>query len=146
MNQEDNSRNEGTQSSQDQLLSEILQKFSQSNPMQAQSHAPSGDILSSILSNGELISKLPGIISMVKPMLDLLGSTSAPKAESAATDSKVSDAPPLPAYPAAASKSRSEADRAALLCAMKPYLSRERQNAIDYIIKLSRLGDILKTL
>ena len=36
--------------------------------------------------------------------------------------------------------------RTALLCAMKPYLSEDRRNAVDYIVKLSRLGEILKTL
>ncbi len=36
--------------------------------------------------------------------------------------------------------------RAALLCALKPYLSRERCEAIDYIIKFSRLSDVLKNL
>ena len=37
-------------------------------------------------------------------------------------------------------------ERTELLRAMKPYLSRDRQEAIDYIIKLGRLGDILKSL
>ena len=47
---------------------------------------------------------------------------------------------------ATAKRSQTEERRAALLCAMKPYLSRDRQEAIDYILKLSRLGDLLKTL
>ncbi|MBE6538570.1 MAG: hypothetical protein E7671_03795 [Ruminococcaceae bacterium] len=43
-------------------------------------------------------------------------------------------------------KSKSEADREALLCALKPYLSHEKADTIDRLIKLSRLGDILKSL
>ena len=141
MSQDENSHNESTKSAQDQLLSDILQRFAQnSSPSQARN--PTGDILSSLLSNGELISKLPQIISLVKPMLDLWGGASQSKTESAPKETQRS-APSLPAHPAAATRSKSEADRSALLCAMKPYLS---QNAIDYIIKLSRLGDILKTL
>jgi hypothetical protein len=49
--------------------------------------------------------------------------------------------------PASLVKHSPSADsRTALLCAMKPYLSRDRQNAIDYIVKIGKLGDILKTL
>ena len=102
----------------------------------------SPDILSTLLSNPELISKLPSLISSVKPMLDMLGLGSQPTAETGATrdgDKAVS---------AGVSVKRSQTDdrRAALLCAMKPYLSHDRQQAIDYILKLSRLGDLLKTL
>ena len=75
-------------------------------------------------------------------MLDMLGLGSQPTAETGATrdgDKAVS---------AGVSVKRSQTDdrRAALLCAMKPYLSHDRQQAIDYILKLSRLGDLLKTL
>lgn len=131
-------------STQDQLFADILARFSQNNApsaSQTQSAAPPPDILSSLLSNKELISKLPQIISVAKPIIELMGSQSASKKPAEESQTKA-----LPAYPAAAARSKSEADRSALLCAMKPYLSRDRQQAIDYIIKLSRLGDILKTL
>ena len=36
--------------------------------------------------------------------------------------------------------------RACLLLAIKPYLSKERCEAIDYIIKFSKLSEILKTM
>jgi hypothetical protein len=39
----------------------------------------------------------------------------------------------------------SEAERReALLCALKPYVSEGRRDAIDYIIRISRMSDILK--
>lgn len=140
----ENNLNESTASAQDQLLSDILQRFSQNNqtPQQA---PPSTDIFSSLLSNTDLISKLPQIISIVKPMLELLGNPPMQAPEHAKSDHK-DITPALPAHPAAAARAKNDADRTALLCAMKPYLSKDRQNAIDYIIKLSRLGDILKTL
>lgn len=34
--------------------------------------------------------------------------------------------------------------RSALLCALKPYLSRERQMAIDYMLQFGKMGDLLK--
>ncbi len=43
-------------------------------------------------------------------------------------------------------KSKSEANREALLYALKPYLSKSRADAIEKIIRLSRLGDILSGL
>lgn len=36
--------------------------------------------------------------------------------------------------------------RIALLCALRPYLSPERQEIIDYIMKFSKIGDLLKKL
>lgn len=36
--------------------------------------------------------------------------------------------------------------REALLCALKPYLSRERCEAIDYLLRLWRIGDSIKAL
>ncbi len=141
------------QSEQDKLLSELLQKFTERSqapaPSPAQSTsattgAPAPDMLSSLLSNPELIAKLPQMMSAIKPMLDMLGKPAVPSNATASQDTAPTSA--LPAFPAATAKTKNDSDRAALLCAMKPYLSQDRQNAIDYIIKLSRLGDILKTL
>lgn len=36
--------------------------------------------------------------------------------------------------------------REALLCALKPYLSRERCEAVDYLLRLWRVGDSIKAL
>ena len=36
--------------------------------------------------------------------------------------------------------------REALLYALKPYVSQSRQDAIDYIIKISRMSEVLKTI
>ncbi len=144
MSQNDNFASEAAQ---DEILSSILQKIS-SAPMQAsppQGNTGGGDILSSLLSNPELIAKLPSILSSVKPLLEILQASSKaampPPPKNEAVPVLSSDAP------ASATKHSPNADsRTALLCAMKPYLSRDRQNAIDYIVKIGRLGDILKTL
>ena len=104
------------------------------------SPSPSPDLLSTLLSNPELISKLPTVISSVKPMLDMLGLGAQSTARAVSTADKETPTG------ATAKRSQTEERRAALLCAMKPYLSRDRQEAIDYILKLSRLGDLLKTL
>ncbi len=118
------------------------------------------DILSSLLSNPELLSKLPTIISTVKPIMEMLSSSAAGGGAASAPSSAPSSVPTFSPSPSsspsdgndavAASAShphrRGDDRRAALLCALKPYLSSDRRQAIDYIIKLDRLGDVLKTL
>ena len=146
----DNERNEATQ---DEILSAVLQKLggigggappqNQGSSASATTNAASGDILSSLLSNPELIAKLPAIISSIKPIIDMLGKSAAQQNDSVAVAAlPVDNAPSLPA----SRITQGSESRTALLCAMKPYLSEDRRNAIDYIVKLGRLGDILKTL
>lgn len=43
-------------------------------------------------------------------------------------------------------KSKREQEREALLCALKPYISHERAEALEKIIKISRLSDLLGLL
>lgn len=117
------------------ILSRLLQN--QSAPKSEQT---SPDLLSSLLSNPELISKLPQLISLISPLIGgFLGGS--PK-----ETSKPSEQTTLPAISQKPSHSSNGDSRSALLCAIKPYLCADRQAAVDYIIKLSRLGEILKTL
>lgn len=114
------------------------------NEARSQQKNPSADIMSALLSNPELLSKLPSLISSIKPIMELIGKSnlSSPSSQPAASITEEQEHT-VSAKP----QSKNDSDcRSALLCAMKPYLSSDRQNAIDYIIKLSRLGDILKTL
>ena len=109
---------------------------------------PTQDVFSSLLSNPELLSKLPNIIATVKPIMEMLGAASAA--------STPASAPPIShslqnsgnslALSSKSQESRGDDHRTALLCALKPYLGADRRQAIDYIIKLDRLGDVLKTL
>lgn len=99
-------------------------------------------LISSLLSNPELLSKLPDLISVVSPLLSGLslgGNATAPSSPSLQSQAK-------PTGAITQTQSREVQNSNALLCALKPYLKKERQDAIDYMIKLSRLGDILKTL
>ena len=109
---------------------------------------PFGDIFSSLLSNPDLLVKLPSIISAAKPIIDMFS-----QSQRNASPSQSDSVPASVTLSNAEGKSvptrtlgREAECRNALLCAMKPYLSSDRQNTIDYSVKLSRLGDILKTL
>ena len=120
------------------------------NQQSEQKNSSTGDILSSLLSNPELISKLPQILSALGPLMSGLGGASQQAGNTDTNSFTQAFAPqnsqPTAPPPPPPNKKNDYDSRAALLCAMKPYLGAERQNAIDYIIKLSRLGDILKTL
>ena len=113
------------------------------------SQSPAEDIFSSLLSNPELLVKLPSIISAAKPIIELFSQS---HKESVGGQAEIKEVAAMSTNTSSHSADISHptrhetACRTALLCAMKPYLSSDRQNAIDYIVKLSRLGDILKTL
>ncbi len=146
MTENQSTQPERTELSQDEMLSTILQKLtSQGNsaPVSNGADNPPGNILSLLLSNPEMLAKLPTLLSSVKPIIDMLGSGNLSASASAPVSAPASQAASVPL---GITQNKGADSRSALLCAMKPYLSRDRQNAIDYIIKLGRLGDILKTL
>lgn len=55
-------------------------------------------------------------------------------------------APVMSALGGSRKKSPREEHRDALLCALKPYLSEDRRQMVDHIIKLGQIGDILKII
>lgn len=103
----------------------------------------SGDIFSSLLSNPDLLMKLPSIISAAKPIIEMMSQT---KQQASSETATVSAGSVLKPSQPSHHTSHLTDNRTALLCAMKPYLSDDRRRVIDYIVKLGRLGDILKTL
>lgn len=145
--------NENTGQRSSDYLSEIIKAISSASPpresaqssasaekSEAQSSNVGGDMLTSLLSNPELMSKLPTIIAAVKPFMEMISAQNQVQSGSAPTFAAQQSHLPSPAH-------KGDGDsRTALLCAMKPYLGEDRRQAIDYIVKLGRLGDILKTL
>ena len=83
----------------------------------------SSDGLASVLSNPALMAKLPQMMSMLAPMLS---------------------SPPTP-HRNEAHKS-AEDHRNDLLLALKPFLSPERCQAVDTILRIARLGTILRQI
>lgn len=110
--------------------------------------------LNSILSN-------PQMLSMVSSMAEQLKNSSSPKAEQ--TNDSPSPTAEVAAHPqkdisgalgalaplisgGLGGNSKADGDRACLLRALKPYLSSGRCEAIEYIIKFSKLTDVIKNL
>ncbi len=104
-------------------LSALSSVLSSINPGGANSEGGMGDVLSGLLSNPEMLAKLPAMIETVKPMLQNLSS---PPRE---------DKERLP---------KEHDRRAALLLALKPYLSPHRCEAVDYIVKISGITKLLR--
>lgn len=114
---------------------DIIKETPDKNP--AKEPAGSSDItgrLSSLLANKELMSMLPGILSALKP--------------SSPPGKPEGDAVPAGALiPAHHHHPKHGVDkRNALVIALKPYLNRRRREAVDYIIRLEKLGDVFRTL
>ncbi|MBQ8431724.1 MAG: hypothetical protein IJX28_02465 [Clostridia bacterium] len=86
---------------------------------------PATDGLASLLGDPALLEKLPQIMATVKPLLATLPTT--PPAQAAEPKS-------LPAC------------RDHLLLSLKPFLSPTRRDAVDTILRIARLGEILGQL
>ena len=88
------------------------------------------DGISRVLSNPEMMAKLPDVMKMLAPMVQ--GAQSSP---------------PVPLSPAREPEERDRRGcRNDLLIALKPFLSPERCRAIDMLLGLSRLGDALQKM
>ena len=90
------------------------------------------DGISRVLSNPEMMAKLPDVMKMIAPMMQ--GPQSLPGESSPTSASLQSGA-----------KDR-HGCRNDLLIALKPFLSPERCHAIDMLLGLSRLGDVLQKM
>ena len=113
-------------------------------------------VLSGILSNPEMLSMIGSMAQKLKSDMppsaadEPSGSPrSAPAEQNEATAQVLPDvvqalAPLL--SPSNAKHSKKDEERACLLRALKPYLSRDRCMVIDYIIKFSSISDVLKNL
>lgn len=96
--------------------------------------AATSDALGAMLANPELLARLPQIMAAIKPMLGSLpvAEHGAEKADEKADEKKE---PPPPTL-----------CREQLLLALKPFLSRERCDAVDTILRLSKLGAVFQLL
>jgi hypothetical protein len=83
------------------------------------------DGLSALLSDPTMLEKLPQIIAVMKPLMGAMPSPQPPKEEKASSP---------------------ELCRDNLLCALKPFLSPSRCEAVDTIMRISKLGTVFKQL
>lgn len=114
----------------------------------------SGGGIASLLQNPEIAAKLPRIMEALAPVMAEMKAEQAggaPAQTSSAADG--TDAAPVSAasaadalqkaLPAVGKAQPSASRRMALLRALSPYLSADRQSALDTVIKVSTLIDLL---
>ena len=114
-----------------------------------QNQIPEG-ALGALLQNPQIAAKLPRIMEALGPVLDEIKRENAgenagePPAQSEpdAAPEKPADGAETPArlLPAKTQRSR---ERAALLSALSPYLSDERRAALETVLKMSALLDVI---
>lgn len=130
---------------------------------------PSADaiqgIIGTLMSNPELMKNIIGMLGNQNGEDDGIGEEEVAEeaaSENSAAEEAAISTPSVPSVPpelisklpmllsllggSSAPKSKREAEREALLSAMKPFLSPSRAESIEKIIKISRLGDILTSL
>jgi hypothetical protein len=104
------------------------QKTDSEDPPQQGEILPPAIDLQQLLSNPEIMAKIPQVMAMLSPMM----SSTKAEASNQAAETVTHKFNP---------KSREN-----LLCALKPFLSPHRQSAVDSIMRLSQLGQILQQL
>lgn len=116
--------------------------------------------INAILSDPQMLSTITSMAQKLKgdsETIDMTPAKAADNEPSVAADS-ISEKEPPPSLPnaigalapllsgGAPKHSKRDEDRACLLRALKPYLSQDRSQAIDYIIRFSSIADVLKNL
>lgn len=91
------------------------------------------DGISRVLSNPEMMAKLPDVMKMIAPMMQQ-------------TQSASGTTVPASVSPSHGGGQDRRGCRNDLLIALKPFLSPERCRAIDMLLGLSRLGDVLQKM
>ena len=95
------------------------------------------DGIGSVLSDPQMMAKLPAMIEMLRPMMSGKVETMPERTEKTA---------PAPSAPPAEGKSQGACHdrRVALLRALRPYLNERRQEAIDYILRMDQMGKLFR--
>lgn len=111
--------------------------------------------INKILEHPELIGMIGSMLTTPKPSDDISADT--PEENTAAVEAKPTAAggtdmlatlAPMLAklQSSAGALPHKEDKRECLLCALKPYLSKERCEAIDQMLKISRISDVFKNM
>lgn len=109
----------------------------QTTPDTGQTAVPNlTDGLGAVLSDPELLAKLPQVMAMLRPMMEQAAPPSA---------APPADTPAAAALSPVAGKKPTD-NCTALLLALKPFLSEDRRNAVDAMLRISALGDVLRRL
>ena len=114
------------------ILSALGEKAPPPAPEPPAESPKSPDLLGALLSNPAMLEKLPQILAVLKPLLS---------ADATAEKHSIE-----PSTPTAVVLHDPVIERNNLLCALKPFLSKERQDAVESILRITKLGEFLKQM
>ncbi|MBR5538355.1 MAG: hypothetical protein IKU61_00500 [Clostridia bacterium] len=98
--------------------------------------------IASLLQNPEIASKLPRIMEAIAPVMAEMRAESGAPAEKENTEAQ-GDAEAAVASLIGGKNGGGQSKRYALLNALEPYLSESRREALNYILKVTSLIDVL---
>lgn len=117
-------------------------------PSAAPSNAPPDRLagLTSLLTDSDFMAKLPGVLSMLSSGGGGSAGSGGKDGGNGSSDGKDGKSVPVGAR-GGHGGGRGGGDRCiALLSALKPYMSPRRCEAIDYLIRMNRMGDIIRRI
>jgi len=112
-------------------------------------------ILSTVTSNPELMKKISDVaksgkedaISEVMSLISpIVSEKKEPHSDEISSEEKAEDKSALLASSSINSIGKSISKNKGLLLALKPYLSKERCEMIDHVVKLSQIADVMKLI
>ncbi len=105
------------------------------------------DAIDRIMANPELISMVASALGKPsEPPPKVSADEAAPQEQEAPSSDSASVLTALPTLLKSAGKGMPENDRTRLLCALKPYVNPHRRDAIDTILRVSQMTELLKHL
>ena len=107
--------------------------------------------ITQITDLSEMIERLKNNPEIVSSVASALGLGESERSEGKPSDPPAGELPEMlsvfaPLLSKGGGEKHHDNNRTTLLLALRPYLNHERQEIIDYIIKFSKMGDILKKL
>lgn len=102
------------------------------------------NMIDKLKENPEIVASLASTLGFPLPDAAQSGSTASPSP--ALPDMLSSIAPLISSGLDKGNEKKPDDPRTNLLFALRPYLSPQRQEIVDYILKLSRMGELLKKL
>ena len=101
------------------------------------------EMIERLKSNPEIVTSVASALGLGAPPLQSEPNVGDSSSSSTPLPEMLSAIAPLLSH---SSEKNGGDHRTALLCALRPYLSPERQEIIDYIMKFSKMGDLIKKL
>lgn len=101
-------------------------------------------IVSLIMENPKLIEQIAGLVKSESPKAETVEAAEQDAADTQHTEAISEPVAEVSAAPTYAESTPAKKNRSQLLCAFKPYVSSERAKAIDSMISIAEILDVMR--